>query len=259
MTQTEIGMAVETHTATRAMEAPVAGIPNVEHLMEMALGQGEGGVAALERLVALQERVMTRQAENDLSHALAEFQAECPPIRQTKKASIATKGGGAYSFTYAPLDEVARVIKPHLRKHRLNYTFDSVLDGATMTVTCTVRHANGASVSGQFTCPTESNSGASAQQKTGIAHTYAKRQALASALGLITTNADADAAGSFASSEPITEKECATIRALIKQKGADIDRVLAFADEVSLAAISTEKYGMVVRMLEAKKDAEDDV
>ena len=235
-------------------EVVVPTMPDVGHLMEMALQQGEGGVAALEKLVALQERVMGIQAENALSTALGEFQAECPQIQQSKTASIATKSGAGYSFSYAPLDVIAKTIQPFLQKHGLSYAFDSELNGNMLTVTCRVRHRDGASVSGQFTATTDSSSGASATQKQGMAHTYAKRQALSSALGLITTNADSDAAGDSVDSTPISDKQVAEIRDLLKSKGADIDRFLAFVGVDSLADIPAALFDIAMRTLNAKAD-----
>ena len=250
--QTELPVEIEAGSV-EVFERPA--MPDVAHLMEVALQHGEGGVAALERLVGLQEHMMRVQAENALAHALAQFQAECPMIQQSKTASIATKSGGSYSFTYAPLDVIARTIRPHLKKHGLSYAFDSTLEGIMLTVTCKVRHADGASVEGTFTATTESKSGASATQKQGGAHTYGKRQALASALGLITTNADSDAMGEAVDSKPIGESDLRKIRALIKTKGADVDKLLAYVGVFSLADIPASSFGMVIRTLEAKADA----
>ncbi len=248
--QTEPGVEIEASGAVEVHTKLV--LPDVGHLMELALGQGEGGVAALERLVGLQEHVMRVQAENALSFALGEFQADCPHIPQSRKASIATKGGGSYSFTYAPLDVVAKTIRPHLKTHGLSYSFDTTLEGSMMTVVCTVRHRDGATVSGSYTATTENSSGASATQKGGMAHTYAKRLALADALGVITTNADADEAGDNVDATPISADQLREIRQAVK--GVDIDRFLGYVGVSSLKDIPAASFGMAMRTLNAKKN-----
>ncbi len=240
------------------IEATVVGtklaLPDVGHLMELALAQGEGGVAALERLVGLQEHVMRVQAENALSFALGNFQADCPHIPQSRTAKIATKGGGSYSFTYAPLNVVAKTIRPHLKAHGLSYSFDSTLDGNMMTVVCTVRHRDGATVSGSYTATTENSSGASATQKGGMAHTYAKRQSLADALGVITTNADADEAGDIVDTSPISADQLREIQQAIQKKDVDIDKFLEYVGVESLKDIPAAKFDVALRAVNAKKD-----
>lgn len=252
--KTQAEIEVGTAVAERSNGAVANGIPNVEGLMEMALTQGEGGVAALERLVELQERVMTRQAENALSDALATFQAECPQIRQSATAKIATKGGSSYSFSYAPLDEITRTIREPLQRNGLSYSWDSELTGNTLVCTCTVRHRDGASVASTFACPTESPSRTSEAQKTGAALTYAKRQSLVAALGLTTTSADEDALQSAptGSVEPVEAEELTELRAMISDSGADIDRFLRFFEIATLDELPGNRLAEARKLLRAK-------
>lgn len=260
MTQTEIGVEIE---ATEEVEVTAVAVRqpttlDVPHLMELALAQGDGGVEALERLVGLQERVLDRQAENALSEAIGAFQDECPMIRQTKTAKIATRSGSSYAFTYAPLDEIERTIRPHLRVHGLSYTFDSRLDGATLTVVCQVRHRDGASVSSTFTCPIDTQAKMSGAQQTGAALTYAKRQALVSALGLTVTNADADAMGTADTGAKVSKEQLTELRRLLKESGADIDRFLRFVGVAGLAEIPASSFTMAATFLRQKIDRDGD-
>lgn len=227
-------------------------IPDVGRLMELALAQGEGGVDALERLVGLQERVMDRQAENALTEALGAFQDDCPMIRQTKTAKIATASGGSYSFTYAPLDVIEATIRPHLRAHGLSYSFDSELDGAVLTVACHVRHRDGATVSATFASPIDTHAKMSGAQKAGAALTYNKRQALVAALGLTVTNADADAMGTADTGKKVDAGQVREIRELLKESGADIDRFLRFVGVGSLADIPASSFTMAATFLKQK-------
>lgn len=239
-------------TAVATIDAPA--LPDVGRLMEIALGQGADGVDALERLVGLQERVIARQAENALTDALGSFQDSCPMIPRTATAKIATKSGAAYSFRYSPLDVIAATIRPHLREHGLSYSFDSALDSGTLTVTCTVRHREGASVSSTFACPIESPSKTSDAQKTGAALTYAKRQSLTAALGLITTEADEDALGGAVTTEPIGEEQLATLTEYVEQIGPKLNlaKFCVWLGVGSLAELPASDYEKALNGLKAK-------
>ena len=235
-------------------EAKGPTMPDVGHLMEMALGQGEAGVNALEKLVGLQERIMDRQAENALTDALGAFQDDCPQIAKKQTAKIPTKGGGSYSFSYADLSDIAKAIRPHLKAHGLSYSFDSKMDGVMLTVGCKVRHRDGGTVTATFTCSTETSAAMSGAQKAGAALSYAKRQSLGAALGLITTTADADAEGTQDTGEPISPKQLLEIQALANRKVLDIDKFLAYVGVESLKDIPAANFGMAIRTLKAKKD-----
>src|SRR5688572_25647998 len=81
--------------------------PDMARLMELAL-KGDK-VDALEKLVALSERVQDRNAAREFGDAKARFQESCPPIKKTSKAKITSrKTGSSYEYDYAELDEIAQ-------------------------------------------------------------------------------------------------------------------------------------------------------
>lgn len=197
-------------------------------------------VETIERLVALKERIEMRSAAMDFNAALAAFQAECPPIRKTSKASITTKSGGQYAYTYAELDEIARTTRPILTKHGLSYSWDSEVNGNRLTCVCIVRHVAGHSQTAKFNVSTETTSAMSDQQKMAAALTTARRHSLIQALGLTTTDADTD--GAEHSSEAITEEQAFEIKKLIETSGADAAKFLAFVGAKTVEAIPASKF-----------------
>jgi len=73
-------------------------VPSIASLLQLAVQQlgGEGAasaVEALERLVALHERVEANRAAGEFAGAMAEFQRRCPPIPKSSTAKIVTAGG----------------------------------------------------------------------------------------------------------------------------------------------------------------------
>lgn len=220
-------------------------------LMQQALMQ-PGGVEALGQLVELQERVSRRRAELEFSSALAEFQRTCPPVKRSSTASIATKGGGSFKYTYADLEEIIETVRPHLASQRMSFSFDSGMDGKVLTCTCTLRHANGHAVTSRFTLTTESTSAMSEQQKVGAALTFAKRQALISVLGLALTEVDPEAERERAM-PTISDEQEATLDALIAETGADRTKLLAYFQLDRLSEMKAGSYAEALRILERRR------
>lgn len=213
---------------TAAIEhAPAATPVSIEQLMQLALEKG-AGVDALERLVSLKERMEDRKAGLDFANAMAAFQSECPRIKKSSTAKITTGGGGAYSYTYAELDEIAATVNPILFKHGLSYSWDSAIDKNILTCICIIRHVHGHSTRTTFSLPTDSASAMSAQQKVAAALTFAKRQSLVAALGLVTTDEDTDAVTREIDPTPVNAAQLKELEALIGDADLDIVRFLKF-------------------------------
>lgn len=248
--QAELGTAV----AEVVEPAPVAKSEEVSGLVELALTQGVD-VKIIEKLVELQERVADRDSRSALTRALAKFQTECPSIHKSQSAKIATNAGAGYSYTFASLDDIAKVVRPILHVYGLSYTWDSeVREKGHLRVICTVAHIDGASVSALFECPIESQTKTSGAQKVGAALTYARRQSLVQVLGLTTTDDDTDGVESV-SGETINKKQLADIEALLSETGADRGRFLEYVGVSKTELIPESAYGMAVRTLEAKRGA----
>lgn len=208
-------------------------------------------VETIERLVALKERIEMRSAAMDFNAALAAFQAECPPIRKTSKASITTKSGGQYAYTYAELDEIARTTRPILTKHGLSYSWDSEVNGNRLTCVCIVRHVAGHSQTAKFNVSTETTSAMSDQQKMAAALTTARRHSLIQALGLTTTDADTDGA-EHASHDAISNEQAYELADLIKATNSDKAKFLAYIGASSLETIPASAFGRAKAALAAK-------
>lgn len=227
---------------------------SVTELLRIAVERGTP-VAELKELVELHDRMSKRQAEQDFFSAMAAFQAECPSIKKASTAKITSKRSGtSFAYTYAELDEIARVINPIMAKHGLSYGWDSDVNGATLVCVCTVRHKAGHSIQSKFTLPVASEGGMSAQQEVGAALTFAQRRSLSSALGLTTTDEDTDAAPQK-DPTPINDDQIVFITDLIAETKTNLPRFLKFIGADSIAEIRAVDYQVAVTALEAKKSA----
>jgi len=222
-------------------------------LLVLAL-QNRVPVETIERLVALRERAEERSAARAYFSAMARFQSDCPPIPKSSNAKITTRQGAGYSYQYAELDEIAATIRPHLHANGLSYTWDSTVseNGAMLTCVCTVRHADGHSVSASFVVPTATSSAMSEQQRYAAALTFAQRKSLVQALGLVTTDATPDAPQEM---ESITAEQAANLNALLDETQTDRATFLRYAASESVEAIPRNRHAELVGLLERKRAA----
>jgi ERF superfamily protein len=222
---------------------------SIVQLLHLAVERGTP-VAELKELVDLHERMERRQAEKDFAEAMAAFQRECPQIKKSSTASVVTKSGGKYSYTYAELDEIVRTVGPILAQHGLSYTWDTAVDKSLLTCTCVVRHIGGHHVESRFTLPTDASSpGMNSQQAVGAALTYARRQSLVAAIGLTMTDEDTDGIDPT----PITEDQVTMILDLLQETGANHQKFLEYINATSVSLIRASDFDRAVRALRAKR------
>ena len=236
----------------------VAGAVAVDELgglMRLAIEE-KVPVEVLERLMDLHERVATRNSRAEFFDALASFQDAVPSIHKGRTAEIATKSGSKYSYTYAPLDAIAKAIREPLRQHGLSYAWTVEESGpGSLSVICILRHIGGHQERAAFPVPTATEGRMSEAQKNGAALTYGKRQSLTSVLGLTTTDDDTDGAerSQAVDAGTITEAQAADLAALIEEVGTDLGKFLAWAGVESLAKFPASELDRVTRHLEGKR------
>jgi hypothetical protein len=216
-------------------------------------------VETLERLVALQERMSDRAAASEFAQALADFQAECPPIKKTSHASFPGRDSGVkQGYRYAEIDEIARTIQPLLHKRGLSYSWDSKIANGLMEVTCLLDHINGHQKVGHFTTPVESSGGFTQAQKYAGTLTFGRRQSLLSVLGLSTTEQDTDGVARNPGAS-LTPDQVAHLENVMEEVKADRDRFFKFLcsgrgrEISSFADVYESEYAIVLATLEKKR------
>lgn len=244
--------AIQTLPTEATAVAPRNAAASMAELLYMAVEKGTP-VAELKELVALHETMSQRQAQQDFAAAMARFQAECPSIKKSSKANFATRGGGAMSYTFAALDEIADTVNPILAKHGLSYTWDATVTGGALTCVCTVRHCNGFSTQSSITLPTDSASAMSSQQKVGSALTFARRLSLTSALGLTTTDDDTDGRDTGGHAETITDDQATELADLLTETRTKADSFLKFFKIGQVADLPVTRYAEAQRMLHQRR------
>ena len=233
---------------------------NVMELLQTAIKSGVP-VEALDRLVALQERVMDRQAAIAFAAAKAAFQGEVDPIQPDKHVVEKSKSGAVRKRDYASLGHIAATIAPLLGKNHLSYSFDEEFSDSHVEVTCILSHAEGHSARNKFRVPIDRAAFMNDPQKIASASSFARRYALRDALGLTisehTNGREEDDDGSASGAVKISDDQAAHIKGLLKDSGADVKRFLAYMRVATVEDIPVSAYDTAVKALEQVKRRRD--
>lgn len=154
-------------------------------LIMAALDKG-AAVETIEKLVTLAKEMDAFNAKKAYDYAVAEFQRDAPVIKKTRTANI--RGSGAnYSYTFAGLPDISKVILPKLGALGLSisYRFPDPKKNNAIAVICRLSHSMGHyEESGTLEITKPTSGGNNEAQREAIAISYAKRYSLTAMLGL---------------------------------------------------------------------------
>lgn len=233
--------------------APIAPTPtdNPLALLDKMIERG-AGAAELERMSALVERWLDRQAKERYGQAMAEFHRRCPPIVQQRIADV-----GTFRYNFAAYEDIKKVTNPIDAELGISTSFSlPSYDPAAGTVSgfMTVR-VGSYSEEKHFTVripkAITNASGKSVindTQMDGQAISYFKRYAFINGRDIVVTNEDNDA--NFQTTIT-TEMRMALEQAII-ECSADITRFLKHFGVEHLADLPHKCYGEAVAMLRQK-------
>ena len=162
---------------------------NIEDLLRAATERGKDGVEVMERLMTIRRELNAEQAKHQYDTSMAAFQAECPAIQRRRK-------GAQGSYKFAPIEDIAPVVKPLLQKHGFSFSIDTPpdVDDKGVTAIFELRHKGGHTEQRRFRVPLDTRASMmNAPQQFGAACSYAKRYAMVNALGIVIEGEDNDA------------------------------------------------------------------
>lgn len=215
----------------------------------------------LERMFALAIKMQDRQAAIACNSALVGFLTACPPVPKATRAAILKRDGSFnYEYFYASLGDIQKLIANPLINHGLSYTWNQKTEGASMTVTCIVRHVGGHEIETTATGPIPSELGAmTAMQRTASTLTVLKRHSLVSALGLTQFDLpDNDGNKPKPTADFVTAEQAGKIDALLGSDGERRAKLCAFYHIVQVPDLPASKFdaAMAILMQQPKADGE---
>lgn len=196
----------------------------------------------LERLLAIQERIMDREAALAFNRDMQAIQAELPAIMKTAKG---------HNATYAKLEDIDRICQPFLNKYgfSVSYTSEPTPQGSIWR--CIVSHVQGHREIFS-TPPLPPDKGGSKTEVQAIFSTgsYGQRYSFCAAFKIVPRGMDDDGAASgFLDDEQSMRISDMLNDAGIKPGSDRMVKFLAYAESDSVSQIQRYRYESCMAML----------
>jgi len=252
-------LTVEHETKREIIDAPaivpVSESAAIFHIIERAARDPNVDVDKMERLYAMQERALSRHAEQAFNEAMKAAQSEMRAIGADANNSQ-TKSKYA---TYAKLDSVLR---PIYTKHGFSVSFDEddSPKAEHIRVLAYVAHEAGFTRTYRKDMPADGKGakGGDVMTKThatGAAASYGMRYLLKGIFNVAVGEDDTDGNTPPPDDDQITEEQAATVRGLIEETNSDIEKFCQYLKVEAVPHIRQSQFGRVIAMLEKKRGA----
>lgn len=210
----------------------------------------------MERLIAMQERVQSRNAEVAFNAALAMLQPNLPVIDE--RGGIKDRNGNVQS-TYALWEDVNEAIRPHLAEHgfALRFRVDRAAD--QISVTGILSHREGHKEETTLTLPTDTSGSKNAVQAVGSSTSYGKRYTAYALLNITSSGEDDDGrqAGAKPTRDAVNDDTLTSIIEYCEALGGNQSGTILTAYKVKRLDELTQAQGVAVlaRLKQKAKDA----
>ncbi len=202
-------------------------------------------IEAFERMLAMKERMDTKDAEKQFNAAFVALQQDIPVI--VASSVIPNRG------KYERFEDVMRVVGPLLVKHGFSVSFSMDFRDNRILETCHLRHIAGHAQSNSFAVRAGGKADSDTQADCKAA-TTAKRNALLNCLNIVIRqdvmqNEDGDVS---LDGSPISQDKIQYLREQVRETGSDEAKFLKLAGVDRYEDITSGSYGVLVRALAAK-------
>lgn len=183
--------------------APAAADAGLVGMFERLARDPSVDVEKLERIIALQERIMRHNAKAAFDAAFSRMQADMPEV--TERGQIAVKG--VVRSTYAKLEDIHEAIKPVLKqfgfavRHRTEWPEDRK---GIIRIVGVLSHEQGHSEESVFEAPMDRSDFRTDIQSMGSTVSYGRRYTTLDLLNIATRNQDDDGRSHGRKPEPDT-------------------------------------------------------
>lgn len=219
-------------------------------VIERAASNPDIDVEKMERLLAMQERILTQNARSAFNESMRLAQSEMPKIRRNKENKETHS-------KYADLEAVTDAAVPIYTRHgfSLSYGTADCPIPAHYRVTALCAHTAGFERQYQADVPIDNTGPKGTQNKTmthgfGSTMSYGRRYLICLIFNITLTNEDVDG------NQPgscITEAQVTDLMSLAEEVKADRQKFLQYMKVERLADIQAKDYQKAVRALEAKR------
>lgn len=222
-------------------------------MIERAARDQTVDIDKLERLMAMRERMMEKEARASYAAALAEMQTSLPVVERRGLIKVPAKDGKTgHETPYALWEDINEAIRPCLSEHGFALSFRVRKEADRIEVTGVLSHRGGHSEETMLSLPMDSTGSKNNVQAIGSSVSYGKRYTAGALLNLVSRGEDDDGAAAGRGAT-ITDEQVETLQDLIIEVGADPVKFCAYLKVQSLSAIPAGKFVQAVAALEAKR------
>jgi hypothetical protein len=203
-------------------------------IIERAARDPAVDVEKLERLLAMQERLFARDAEQEFNEAKARIKQKLARIKIVKRKWVRydieknNKNAGQYdAFKYAPLEDIDEILAPLLADEQMDLSYTTrprTVDGGGAVIVGKLKHIRGHAEESEMALALDISGGKSNIQGMGSTTSYGRRYVACNIFNIVVIGDDDDGTGGF-----VDEAQVAHIRALI----ADLQKIDPKRDEAA--------------------------
>jgi len=222
----------------QTIQAPQQQVP-IQAMFQAVIEKGvtAENAAAIEKLCDLHLKLEGINARKAYARAMADMQAELPPI--VKRNPVANKSG-VVMYSYAKYEEMMAVIQPWLTKYGFSISCAQRSDEKQCVAILTITHSEGHSETSEFAVRHSTGTQAmSTAQIDASDSNLARRHALSRALNLRVVGEEDDDARNLG--ETISPEQAASLKRRLAAIGRDPARFLKFAGATSFEEIRSAK------------------
>lgn len=223
-------------------------IASIMAVIERVALNPNADIAKMEKLLDMQERVLSRNSRMAFNAALAQMQSELPSIAENG----AIKVGAEVRSRYAMFEDINDAVKPVLQKHGFAISF-RIKQESHIEVTAILSHRDGHSEETTMRLSADTSGSKNAVQAIGSAVSYGKRYTMMAMLNITSRdNNDRDDDGQ-GTSVFLPHEQAVEIDKLITKVGADKTKFLTFMGVDDVRKILAKDYQKALNALNAKE------
>lgn len=181
-------------------------------VIQRAAADPQCDIEKMERLMAMHERMQSRNAEAEFNTAMALMQDELPSIAERGKAHGGQK--------YATLEDINDIAKPIMKRHGFAVSFRVKNIQGGIEVTGVLMHKAGHREETTMTLPLDASGSKNAVQSVGSSTSYGKRYVMSALLNITTRGEDDDGYAAVPDAS-VTESQAKQLKNLFDQCKAE--------------------------------------
>lgn len=223
-------------------------------VIERAARDSSIDIDKMERLLAMQERIVARGAVEAYNAAFSEMQLEMPEIDEHGKIKTGSGDQAQVRSTFAMFEDINVVVKPILAKHGFGLSFRTATTANKAKITAILMHRAGHREETDMELDADTSGGKNGVQALGSSISYGKRYTMCAILNITTRGLDDDGKRAGVA---LNEKQIAELDSLVTKRGGNKAKLMSYLRLKSFAEVPACNFEHVKAEINRIADARD--